>query len=180
MANLKMVSPWIDYYHMVQAMFAEDKNVIVVFDEEDVTLKLYVKEQEKASALAMLLPDEKTFGNVTLKIEVYPGNLHIKLGCNGFKTEPDPADDGYIAKLFGIAFHNNSALQDTKVVDGFIGFNATYIVFDKKVVQYHNDSLADIDGKRSTLYQEIAKEIFVEFPGVFYCTSSEKSSNLPF
>ena len=41
MANLKMVSPWIDYYHMVQAMFAEDKNVIVVFDEEDVTLKLY-------------------------------------------------------------------------------------------------------------------------------------------
>ena len=69
MANLKMVSPWIDFYHKTQAMFEQDKTVTVMFDEDEMTLKLYVKHQEKAEAISKLLPNEKVFGNVTLKIE---------------------------------------------------------------------------------------------------------------
>ena len=180
MANLKMVSPWVDYYAKTKAMFAEDKNVCVVLDEDTTTLKLYVKEQEKADAIERLLPAEKDFGGVTLKIEVYPGNRNIGCIADGFKSGFNPESEGYIARLFELAFHNNNALQYTRVVDGFAAFHATYIVFEKAVVQYYNDSLADLHGMRSTLYQDIAKEIFVEYPGVYYCTDDREKDYLPF
>ena len=38
----------------------------------------------------------------------------------------------------------------------------TYVVFEKEVVQYWNDNLGDINGLRSTLYQDLAKEIFAD------------------
>lgn len=180
MANLKMVSPWIDFYHKTQAMFKQDKTVTVMFDEDEMTLKLYVKHQEKAEAISKLLPNEKVFGNVTLKIEVIPGNRKLTSYRDGFIATVDQADDAYISKLFELAFNGNSALQYTHVVDGFEGFHATYIVFNRTVVQYYNDSLADIDGKRSTLFETIAGEIFNEFPGVYFCTSSVAESCMPF
>lgn len=175
MANLKMVSPWIDFYHKTQAMFEQDDNVTVVFDEDETTMKLYVKEQEKADAIQKLLPTSVAFGNVTLNIQVYPGNGNIWAHANGCTSSFDPDSGEYVANLFKAAFHRNSALRYTHVVDGFMGFYATYIVFEKKVVQYHNDDIGDFDGKRSTLYQEIAKEIFVANPGVYYCTAVEDS-----
>lgn len=180
MANLKMVSPWVEYYYMVKAMFGSDQNVFVMYDEEETELKIYVKEQEKAHAIAALLPEEKTFGNVTLKIEVYPGNCSISRMRDGLRAELDPLCDEYAAKLFELAFYHNDALRYTHVVDGFQSFKATYIVFQKKVVQYFNDDLGDINGKRSTLYQDIAKEIFNEFPGVYYCTDINDDQCMPF
>ena len=180
MANLKMVSPWIDFYHKTQAMFEQDKNVTVVFDEDETTLKLYVKEQEKAAAIEELLPGTVIFGNVTLGIKVYPGNGNIWAHSHGCTSTFDPESGEYVANLFKAAFHGNNALRYTHVVDGFMGFNATYIVFEKKVVQYHNDDIGDINGKRSTLYQEIAKEIFTPNPGVYYCTDAREDSCMPF
>ena len=179
MANLKMVSPWIDFYHKTKAMFAEDQNITVVFDEDLMTLKLYVKQKEKADAIASLLPGCVVFGNVTLTIEVYPGNDSIWVS-NGRTSAFDPNNSEYIANLFQTAFYRNRALRYTHVVDGFLDFNATYIVFEKKVVQYHNDDIGDINGKRSTLYQEIAKEIFATNPGVYYCTETNEDELMPF
>ena len=43
-------------------------------------------------------------------------------------------------------------------------------VFAKEVVQYWNDSLSDPYGKVSTLYQDIAKDIFEDTDGVMFCT----------
>ena len=45
-----------------------------------------------------------------------------------------------------------------------------YIVFEKEVVQYFNDNLGDIHGVESTLYEDLAREVFEEHDGVFFCT----------
>ena len=55
-------------------------------------------------------------------------------------------------------------------VTGIFSNPITYVVFVNEVVQYYNDNLSDIHGLRSTLYQEIAKDIFETRLGVYYCT----------
>lgn len=58
--------------------------------------------------------------------------------------------------------------------EGIFSNPITYIVFKNKVVQFWNDDLSDIYGNRSTLYQDIAKEIFGESSGIFFCTDKEE------
>ena len=153
MARLKLSSPWVLFYREIEAMFKEDPGVRVIYDEESNIVKLYVDGDEKANALAELLPTEKEFGNVTLRIEVIPSN------CLGVS-----------AVSFEKAFEGNAALSYIKTVKGIFSNNITYIVFKNKVVQYFDDSLSDVNGLCSTLYQEIAKDIFGCRDGIFFCT----------
>ena len=44
------------------------------------------------------------------------------------------------------------------------------MVFQNKVVQYFSDNMQDINGFTSTLYQEIAKELFGVDGGLYFCT----------
>ena len=62
MEKLKLSPPWMTYANEVKALFREDKEVRVVYDDEEKKLKLYVDNPRKADALAQLLPAEKTFG----------------------------------------------------------------------------------------------------------------------
>ena len=55
-------------------------------------------------------------------------------------------------------------------IDTIIMGKITYVVFVNEVVQYFNDNLYDINGVCSTLYQEIAKEVFKESNSVHFCT----------
>ena len=49
-----------------------------------------------------------------------------------------------------------------------------YAVFQSKVVQFFNDDMSDINGNCTTLYQEIAKDVFSgRAEGVFFCTAAE-------
>lgn len=155
---MKVSSPWVNFYRELEALFAEDDEVKVVLDEENVKIKMYVENSRKADALSKLIPSEKVFGNVTLTIDVVPAN------------------DGELSKaeLIQEAFCGNPALSFVWSADTAIGhFN--YVVFKNKVVQYFNDDLSDINGNRSTLYQEIAKDVFGSDPGTFYCTEAGAS-----
>lgn len=55
----------------------------------------------------------------------------------------------------------------------------TYVVFKNCVVQFFNDNLNDPHGVVSTLYENIADEIFkdIQFPndGVAFCTDIERN-----
>ena len=75
-----------------------------------------------------------------------------------------------IEQLFCTAFNRNPAFVFTKSIQGIFSNNITYVVFRNKVVQYFDDDLSDIYGQCSTLYQYIAKNIFVDMESVFYCT----------
>lgn len=153
MQKVNLSSPWLTFVHEIYALFGEDPEIKIVFDNEECEVKLYIDNYKKAEALMQLLPTEKQFGNVTLKITVIPAN---------------PLDDSAVS-LFCRAFEGNPVLSCVKTVESVMGsFN--YAVFKNEVVQFYNDQLDDPHGNKSTLYQVIAKDVFGPQDGIFYCT----------
>lgn len=154
----KLSPPWITFYKKIVALFKDDPRVRIDFNNEDYTLKLFVEGEAKAEALTRLLPTEKEFGNVVVKVEVIPANL---------------VEDNPVA-LYEAAFEGNPVLSYTKSVSGFMVDNINYVVFKKKVVQFYNDALDDINGNETTLYEDIAKDVFTGSDMVFFCTDTEE------
>ena len=155
MGNLNLSSPWVIFYRKVNELFKEDPEVKIVFDQDNNALNLYVDNDEKAEALTKLLPTEKEFGNVVLKIRVVPANLE---------------NDASKLDMFKKAFKGNPVFVDAISTEGDLGFHADYLLFAKKVVQFYSDDLSDPHGATSTLYQELAKEVFGTETGVYFCT----------
>lgn len=178
MANLKLSAPWEITYKKINAMFEEDPEVNVIIDRDvntvnlyadnavsdtiDIyvnTVKLYVNNANKAYALNELLKKSYDYGPVELKVIVVPtskGNAT----ATGWKG----------TVLYRAAFYRNPIFE--YAVDGPAVFTnpITYVVFHPQVIQYFTDDLGDINGYHSTLAQDIAKDIFEDRDGVFYCT----------
>lgn len=157
MANVKLSSPWEIYYSQITKLFEKDNGVIPVLDdtEEEKVIKLFVDQQGKADALAKLLEPVKTFGNVVVKVKVLPSNT----------TEESPVE------LFRKAFEGNGALSYIASTSAPFEFN--YVVFKKEVVQYYADNMSDPNGNHSTLYQNLANDIFEKHPGIYFATDVE-------
>lgn len=159
MAKFNLSAPWVSYYHQIQAMFGPDPEIHIIYDEDEQELELYVDDELKAEALSELLPTEKTWGETTLKITIYPANelegkfrqIHPKL-------------------LYTYAFEGNSNYGYCIHIDTIFANGITYIVFTNKVIQYYNDNLGDVHGLTSVLAQDLAKELFNTPEGVYYCT----------
>lgn len=160
MKALDLSSPWIMFYRELEALFKEDPTVRPQYDEAEFgrTIRLYVDDPEKAEALSKLLPSEKTFGNVTVRIIVVPANTEVESLLN----------------LFRKAFKGNPALACIHEASGVFDFN--YVVFQAKVVQFESDNIGDINGLTSTLYQDIAKDVFEDVSGIFFCTEKETTN----
>ena len=150
---INLSAPWVLFYREIEALFKEDPAVRVEYDEANQTIRLYVEGEEKADALAQLLPTVRTFGNVVVKVAVIPANLK------------GPSK----LLLFQKAFEGNPALAF--IQGGSSGvFDLNYVVFKSKVVQFKSDDIGDVNGLTSTLYQDIAKDLFEDVPGIFFCT----------
>lgn len=151
---MKLSAPWVNFYNEIKALFEQDPEIKISFDEETPEVKLFVENNRKADALTQLLPAEKEFGNVTLKVTVVPANEELS------KLD-----------LISEAFFGNPALSYVwKAVTPLGEFD--YAVFENKVVQYFNDDMRDINGNRSTLYQELAKDVFGEEANLCFCTEA--------
>ena len=156
MVKVKLAAPWVTFYREVGAMFDKDEGVMVLYDEDDYSLKIYVEDADKADAISQLMPTEKVFGNITMKITVIPGNKILKSSNEN---------------LFNRAFNGNLALSYVKTLRApFLPNGITYVVFEDVVVQYYTDNMCDINGMTSTLYENIARNIFNAVDGVYYCT----------
>lgn len=160
MARIKMSAPWDIFYREIDELFKEDPDIQIVYNEETKEIKLYVKPSEKATALNDLLPTGMTYGNVTQKITVVPANAF---------THNYVVDN---AQKFAVAFENNPVLSRIETVGEIFANPITYVVFINKVVQYFNDDIGDINGQCSTLYQEIAKNVFGTINGIYFCTDN--------
>lgn len=168
MAKLNLSSPWVMYYRKLSAFFKEDPEVRITYDEIEQEIKLYVYNAEKAVALENLLPSEQVFGNVTLYVAIVPAN---KTTFDSVKAAS--SINSIIAnEIIHICF-NNKAVVDIKVVDGIMTNRMTFVIFRKEVVQWFSDDISDYHGIHSTLYQDLAKEIFGNIDGVFFCTDNE-------
>lgn len=161
MENFNLAAPWVVYCNEIKAMFKYDNEIEVkmeCIDDSNYVIKLYVEDNNKADALFRILTKEKDFGNVTVTIEIIPEN---------------PVNEMDADELFRVAFKGNCALYDVAERETPFGtFN--YVVFDRDVVQYYNDDISDLHGVKSTLYENIAKDIFDEDLLVYYCTNVEE------
>ena len=166
MAKLKLSPPWIEYYEEVQALFKMDPDVHVILDDEaeEKQLKIYVESPRKAAALGKLFPTEKEFGGVKLAISVIPANDFVETQAKNL------ADRMGVEETFISAFGGNPVFSYTRTVDGVFGFTATFVIFQKRVIQFFDDNISDINGMKSTLAENIARDIFNVPTGVFFCT----------
>lgn len=156
--ELNMMSPWAEYFNQLVAFFKEDDDVRVEYDNEAMVIKIYVDGAAKAEALSQLLPTSKKFGNVEVKINIIPAN---------------PLDTSRIG-LFKKAFEGNRAVADIETISNISSNDFSFVIFEPEVVQYYNDDLSDFNGICSTLYQDLAKELFGETEGVYFCTEKIK------
>jgi hypothetical protein len=152
MEEVKLAPPWMIYFRKLEAFFKEDPDVNLKLD--DFVIKVYVNGEKKADALRELLPLSKSFGNIKFNVNVIPAN---------------PLDMSKISVLQK-ALEGNEALSRIETVSGVSSNDFNFVVFQPKVVQYYNDDLSDINGLCSTLYQDLAKDIFGESDGIYFCT----------
>ena len=161
--KVNLSSPWVTFYREIEALFGNDPDIRIEYDEEHPHIKMYVEDEEKANALMQILPSERTFGNVTIKLTVIPANTQK----NNYKS------------LFDKAFAGNPSFAYSHENTNPNYMHLIYIVFKKEVVQFFNDDLSDAHGVMSTLYQDIAKDIFKDIPGIFFCTDTEEKVGKP-
>ena len=158
MARLNLSPPWIIYFKQVEAFFKYDPTVRVLYDDEKYEVKIYVEDEIKADFLTQYLRPEVDFGNIKVKVIVVPAN---KLNDN-FKS-------GSLTH-YEIIFFHNTAVSYIHKVDNIFVKDITYIVFKNEIVQFFTDDISDINGFTSTLYEDIAREIFINMDNVFFCT----------
>ncbi len=153
MADVKLSPPWITYVRKLYALFHEDPDVKFVYDNDKIELKIYVADQDKAEAFEKLIGSSVDFGNVTLNIMVIPPN--------GFKSQQE---------LFEILFKGNPILVDSQTIEGITSNPMKFMIFKKKIIQFYDDNLGDLNGIRSSLYETIARDIFDDTDGVYFNT----------
>lgn len=154
---IKLSAPWYTFYKKINALFELDPEVNVDFDDAKMIIKVYVGNAEKAEALYKLLPQQRMFGDVVVKVNVIPAN---KLKDSAYSIASN-------------AFRGNPAVDDVLKIDTYYG-QMCYVQFAKDVVQFYNDDLSDPRGLCSTLYQDIAKDVFETPNNLFYCTAPKE------
>ena len=160
--KVNLSAPWVIYYREIKALFGDDPEINVEYDEGYNKIMLYVDNPMKADAISKLLPESREFGNVTVHTVVIPANC----------------DDKTKAGLYLTAFENNPVFGFIRPAGGVMADDINYIVFKNRVVQYFADNLHDIHGNISTLYENIARDVFGEDEGCFFCTDVADTINV--
>lgn len=162
MSKTKISAPWYTFVRELTAMFVKDNDITIKYDEENQIVNIDVSKYKKAVALSKILPKTKSWGNVELKI------------CINYKSNLDTMED-----IVKHAFENNPAFKyvysfktDTNPI--------TYVICEKEVVQYWNDDLHDPHGVTSTLYENIARNIFDDKNGLVFSTDSDAINRVPY
>jgi hypothetical protein len=148
-AKLKLSPPWITYVNMLEALFDGDLEIAfnLDIDANNCSVTLATNNPDKAAALVKLLPEKVAFGKV---------ELQIKVDCQTISNLAFTSDK----QLFETAFSENPAFAYAVEADASYFLPFTYVVFKRDVVQFFADNLHDPHGLISTLYQDIASEIF--------------------
>lgn len=153
--KLVLSSPWYTYIRKIHAVFGKDPDIpAITYDDNDKEIKLYVIDTIKADAISKILPTEKTFGNVTLKITVFPSNESETLG-----------------DIYRKAFNGNPVFDDVVTNVNPYGFDGVYVLFKEPVAQFYNDCLNHPAGVKSELFEDIARDLFENTNGVYFATT---------
>ena len=163
--KVQLSPPWAIFYREVQALFGQDPQIHVVYDEEAETIKVYVDNAEKAELLAKLLPVQKMFGRVAVNLQVIPSD-----GKDLVTTVSD--SDVFDAAAFEKVFEGNPVFSFATTFKNIFQTIVTYVLFTPSIAQFFADDISEYYGLKSMLYADIAKDVFdVDiFDGVYFCT----------
>ena len=164
MQRVTMSPPWQIFYSKIKAMFGNDSEIHLFYDGDEQSIKFHVDNPKKAAALECILPESKEFGDVHINIAIIPSNMdqYNKIISKTF----DQAD----WQIYEDAFKGNPAFSKVMY---FETLYVTYVIFKKEVVQFYSDNMSDINGLTSTLYENIARDILKDTPGIFFCTTNQ-------
>lgn len=165
--RLKILPPWTIVIRKLEALFDGDPQIAFNcdFSGSNPTVILACNNGDKVVALQQILPEEISFGNISLKVII----------------DGTPSNRAFTSKveLFDTAFSGNPAYAYSvcPCEDGYQWICSTYVVFKNCVVQFAADNLNDCHGIISTLYQTIAEELLTGSAtnGVFYNTDVERA-----
>lgn len=176
MPIVNLSAPWIEHYRKLQVMFKHDECVSVVYDAANMKCDLYVDGEDKANALLNLLKPVVEFGNIALSVIVHPSNALTEMNVPRRRLYAPSyyATSRTYDEIHYRAFECNTAMNSVEYAYGPGGEVFTYVIFANEVVQYFADDASDYFGLKSTLYEDIARDIFIEEPGVYYCTNRVK------
>ena len=165
--RFKISPPWVLLTRKLEALFDPDPMIAFNIDygaEGGPSVVLSTNDGEKAAALVKILPEEINYGGVV---------LHVSVDCPHMANLAFPNNK----VLFETAFKGNPifAYAMSPYEEGYNWMPMVYVVFKNRVVQFFADNLNDCHGIISTLYQEIADEIFGygDTTGVFFNTDVE-------
>lgn len=137
-------APWVVWAKEVEALFEYDPDVSVEWDGGTPQVTLRVCGADKAESVSEVMPDEVTFGNVSVPIEVVPDN----------EGELTPAD--HLRR----AFAGNPALVDVVEAAPYRDMPPlAYALFAPECVQIECDNAASPYGVRTLTYEDIARDV---------------------
>ena len=142
--NVGISSPWITMEKKITALFNEDPDLDVLYDDATKTVTIESVNTYKIMALEKVLKKEIAFGNVTLKIQ-----CRVKNAENASTVAADVKT----------AFRGNPRLSDIIVTPTPFTSESVYVLFKKEVIQFFNDDISDYYGNYNGLSEEIAREI---------------------
>lgn len=161
---LRLSAPWVNYYREINALFGEDPDVLVQYDEDENVINLRVDGQDKADAISKILPEEKTFGSVTVKINVIPAN------------KPETKVD-----VFKKAFEGNPIFSYALAIDtGMTSNTFNYVIFKHLIASYYGDNMGNPHGMVYKLYEDIARDVFKDSDvaeGVMFSTDDASNNS---
>ena len=161
MNSVSASSPWMSFARKLYMLFGQDPDIRLVYETDGPEIKMYVNDIIKADAINKKIPNNVEFGNVSLKITIIPSN-----------TEKSNGD------TFEKIFIGNPIFKGVVVDDDPISFGLTHVIFENKVVQFFDDQLNDPNGLESTLYEDIAREVFENGDGVFFNTEASDDATM--
>lgn len=169
MKKLVLEAPWETWCKELKALFKDDKDITIsdIYEPDngmdtDYGVAIMASNHEKFIALDRLMPRMKSFGNVTLGIDL-------------FDEENMEVDT---ASLFKTLFNGNPIVDSIQTRTDQTGTDWNYVLFKPDVIQFFDDDLTDYNGLWSGLAEDIARDVFEENGrGVCFCTAPVEKSN---
>jgi hypothetical protein len=140
--NVALSSPWMTYYKKLVALFGDDPELNVLWNDDTKSITIESTNTFKIMALEKLLNPVVTFGNITVTV-----SCRVK----------DGAEES-LSAIFKTAFAGNphfKGIIEKKVV----AMDETFVLFKNEVIQFFNDDTTDYYGNWNGLSEDIMRDI---------------------
>lgn len=141
--NVGISSPWMTYYKKLVALFFDDPELEVKWNEDEKSIIIESTNTFKIMALEKLLEPTVTYGNVTITVKCL-----VKDGS-----------EESVASIFRTAFAGNPHISEVIEQETMGCIDQTFVLFKPEVIQFFNDDLTDYYGNWNGLSEDIMRDV---------------------